>query len=173
MIQSDTARNTINFVVFQIGWFACVLFPGLGAVGLVVLIVAFHLAFISKARKAELQFIGAGVVIGGLLDGLWFNIGVLDNGIEGFQLTPIWILGLWAAFSTTLSHSLGWISAKPWLPYVCAPIAGPFAYWSASKMGAVELPDLTFSLLALAIGWLVVFPLLLYIRKTLYPELLQ
>jgi hypothetical protein len=173
MIQSETVRNVINFVLFQAGWLVCVLYPGLGAVGVVALIVAFHLAFISQARMAELQFIGAGVVIGGLLDGLWFNIGVLDNGIEEFQLTPIWILGLWAAFSTTLSHSLSWISAKPWLPFACAPIAGPFAYWSASKMGAVELPDLALSLGALALGWLVVFPLLLFIRKSLYPELVQ
>ncbi|HKK57693.1 DUF2878 domain-containing protein [Marinobacter sp.] len=173
MIRSQTARNVINFVLFQAGWFACVLYPGLAAVGAVILLLGFHLIFISQARWAELQFIGAGVVLGGLLDGLWFNTGVLDNGVSGFQLTPIWILGLWAAFTTTLSHSLAWISARPWLPFVCAPIAGPFAYWSASKLGAVEMPDLTFSLAALAVGWLAVFPLLLYIRKTLYPELVQ
>lgn len=171
MIRSDTVRNVINFGLFQAGWFACVLYPGLAAVGFVVVILAIHLAFISKAPASELQFIGAGTVLGGVLDGLWFNTGVLDNGVTDFQLTPIWILGLWAAFSTTLSHSLSWISAKPWLPFVCAPIAGPFAYWSASKLGAVDMPDLTLSLAALALGWLVVFPLLLYIRKTLYPEL--
>jgi Protein of unknown function (DUF2878) len=135
--------------------------------------VAFHLAFISQARMSELQFIGLGTVLGGVLDGIWFNTGVMDNGVSGFQLTPIWILGLWAAFTTTLSHSLSWIGSKPWLPFVCAPIAGPFAYWSASKMGAVQLPDLTLSLAALALGWFIVFPLLLYIRKTLYPELVQ
>jgi hypothetical protein len=173
MIQSDTVRNVINFVLFQVGWFACVLYPGLGAIGLVVVIVIFHLAFISQARMSELQFIGAGTVLGGLLDGLWFNTGILDNGVSGFQLTPIWILGLWASFTTTLSHSLSWISTKPWLPFICAPVAGPFAYWSASKMGAVDMPELTLSLAALALGWLVVFPLLLYIRKTLYPELVQ
>lgn len=173
MIKSDTVRNVINFVLFQAGWFACVLYPGLAAVGFVILIIAFHLAFISQARMSELQFIGAGTVLGGLLDGLWFNTGVLDNGVSGFQLTPVWILGLWAAFTTTLSHSLSWIGGKPWLPYVCAPVAGPFAYWSASKLGAVQMPDLTLSLAALALGWLVVFPLLLYIRKTLYPELIQ
>jgi len=37
----------------------------------------------------------------------------------------------------------------------------------------VDMPELTLSLAALALGWLVVFPLLLYIRKTLYPELVQ
>jgi hypothetical protein len=173
MIQSQTTRNVINFVLFQAGWLACVVYPGLAAVGFVVLLVIFHLIFISQARMSELQFIGAGVVLGGLLDGLWFNTGVLDNGVSGFQLTPIWILGLWAAFTTTLSHSLSWISAKPWLPFVCAPVAGPFAYWSASKLGAVAMPDLALSLAALALGWLVVFPLLLYIRKNLYPELVQ
>lgn len=173
MIQSATTRNIINFVLFQAGWLVCVLYPGLEAIGVVALIVAFHLAFISQARMSELQFIGAGTVLGGVLDGIWFNIGILDNGVTGFQLTPIWILGLWAAFSTTLSHSLSWIGAKPWLPFVCAPVAGPFAYWSASKMGAVTMPDLTLSLIALAIGWGLVFPLLLYIRKTLYPELVQ
>lgn len=173
MIQSDSVRNIINFVLFQAGWFACVLYPGLAAVGFVILLIGFHLAFISQARMAELQFIGAGTVLGGLLDGLWFNTGVLDNGVSDFQLTPVWILGLWAAFTTTLSHSLSWISSRPWLPYVCAPVAGPFAYWSASKLGAVQMPDLTLSLAALALGWLVVFPLLLYIRKTLYPELAQ
>ncbi|WP_150913448.1 DUF2878 domain-containing protein [Marinobacter halotolerans] len=173
MIQSDTVRNVINFVLFQAGWFACVLYPGLAAVGFVVALVTVHLAFISQARMSELQFIGVGTVLGGVLDGIWFNTGVMDNGVSGFQLTPIWILGLWAAFTTTLSHSLSWIGSKPWLPYVCAPIAGPFAYWSASKMGAVQLPDLTLSLAALALGWFIVFPLLLYIRKTLYPELVQ
>ncbi len=173
MIRSQTARNVINFVLFQAGWFACVLYPGLAAVGFVILLVGFHLIFISQAWMSELQFIGAGIVLGGLLDGLWFNTGILDNGVGDFQLTPVWILGLWAAFTTTLSHSLSWISARSWLPFVCAPVAGPFAYWSASKLGAVEMPDLTLSLAALALGWLVVFPLLLYIRKTQYPELVQ
>ena len=74
---------------------------------------------------------------------------------------------------TTLSHSLSWIGSKPWLPFVCAPIAGPFAYWSASALGAVQLPNLTLSLAALALGWLVVFPSLLYLRKALYPELIR
>ncbi|MBL3556843.1 MULTISPECIES: DUF2878 domain-containing protein [Marinobacter] len=171
MIQSETVRNTINFVLFQAGWFICVLYPGLPAAGFVLLLVAFHLAFISRHRFAELQFIGAGAVLGGVLDGIWFQTGILDDGST--VLTPVWLVGIWAIFMTTLSHSLSWISSKAWLPFVCAPVAGPFAYWSASKLGAVELPDLTLSLMALAVGWLVVFPALLYLRKSLYPELVR
>lgn len=171
MIQSDTIRNTINFVLFQAGWFICVLYPGLPAAGLVLLLIGFHLAFISRYRMTELQFIGAGTVIGGVLDGIWFRTGILDDGSGSVELTPVWLVGIWAIFMTTLSHSLSWISSRAWLPFVCAPVAGPFAYWSASKLGTVELPDPAISLPALAVGWLIVFPALLYLRRFLYPEL--
>lgn len=171
MIQSVTLRNTVNFALFQAGWLVCILYPGLPAAGFVVLLVAYHLAFISKHRFAELQFIGAGAVLGGVLDGIWFQTGILDDGTGSVVLTPVWLVGIWAIFMTTLSHSLSWVSSRAWLPFVCAPVAGPFAYWSASKLGAVDLPDLTVSLAALAVGWLVVFPALLYLRKSLYPEL--
>jgi hypothetical protein len=79
MIQSDTVRNIINFVLFQVGWFACVLYPGLAAVGVVVVILAVHMVFISKARMSELQFIGAGIVLGvfwtdsGSTSGCWIT----------------------------------------------------------------------------------------------------
>lgn len=171
MIRSETVRNTVNFVLFQAGWFVCVLYPGLPAAGFVLLLLGFHMAFISRHRSIELQFIGAGTVLGGVLDGIWFQTGILDDGNGSVELTPPWLLGIWAIFMTTLSHSLSWIGRRAWLPFVCAPIAGPFAYWSAGKLGAVEFPDPTLSLLALAAGWLVMFPALLHLRKFLYPEL--
>lgn len=114
---------------------------------------------------------GLGTVVGGVLDGIWFYTGVLDDGTGQVVLTPIWLIAIWAIFMTTLSHSLQWVSRKRWLPWVLAPMAGPFAYWSASQLGAVELPVLATSLVALAIGWMVVFPLLLYVRNALYTEL--
>lgn len=173
MIRNDTLRNSLNFILFQLGWFVCVLYPGLPAAGFVVLLLTFHLALVSQHRFVELQFIGAGTVLGGVLDGIWFQTGILDDGSGSVQLTPVWLVGIWAIFMTTLSHSLSWIGSKPWLPFVCAPVAGPFAYWSASKLGAVELPDMPLSLIALAFGWLIVFPALLYLRKSLYPELIR
>ena len=112
-------------------------------------------------------------VLAGVLRGFGVRTAILYLGTGGGQLTPAWLIGIWALFMTTLSHSLSWIGSKPWLPFGCAPIAGPFAYWSASALGAVQLPNLTLSLAALALGWLVVFPSLLYLRKALYPELIR
>lgn len=171
MIRSETARNVLNFACFQVGWLICVLYPGLLAAGLVLLFLVAHFVLVSQKRFSELQFIGLGTVVGAALDLLWFRTGILASTQGEVVLTPPWLVAIWAIFMTTLSHSLNWISRRVWLAFVLAPMAGPFAYWSASKLGAVTLPDLIPSLLALALGWLVVFPLLLFLRKSLYPEL--
>lgn len=173
MIQSETTRNILNFVVFQAGWLICILYPGMAAAGLVVGFLVLHFVLVSQKRMSELQFIGLGTVIGASLDLLWFRTGILASAEGEILLTPPWLVAIWAIFMTTLSHSLDWVSRKAWLPFVLAPIAGPFAYWSASQLGAVTLPAMLPSLMALAAGWLVVFPLLLFLRKSLYPELQQ
>ncbi|MGO1692331.1 MAG: DUF2878 domain-containing protein [Marinobacter sp.] len=171
MITSEAARNALNFILFQIGWFACVVYPDVLGPMLVLMFLLIHFVFVSQNRFKELQFIGLGTVVGSLLDGLWFRLGILDDGSGAVLITPLWLVAIWAIFMTTLSHSLNWISRKVWLAFLFAPFAGSFAYWSASKIGGVELPALVPSLIALALGWLVVFPLLLFARKSLYPEL--
>ncbi|WP_297794219.1 DUF2878 domain-containing protein [uncultured Marinobacter sp.] len=171
MIRSETARNILNFLLFQTGWLVCVLYPGLLAAGVVVLFLIVHFILVSQHRWVEAQFIGFGTVVGGVLDGIWFHTGVLADSTGDVMLTPIWLVAIWAIFMTTLCHSLQWVGRKRWLPWVLAPMAGPFAYWSASQLGAVELPMMNLSLVALALGWMVVFPLLLLVRNALYTEL--
>ncbi|WP_309043453.1 DUF2878 domain-containing protein [Marinobacter sediminicola] len=169
MITSETARNVLNFILFQIGWFNCVVYPDLIGPLVVVAFLVIHFVLVSQKRFTELQFIGLGVLVGSLLDGLWLNTGILSDGStgDGLRVTPPWLVAIWAIFMTTLSHSLNWISRKTLLAFMFAPIAGPFAYWSASKLGDVALPDLPLSLAALALGWLLVFPLLLFARNHL------
>ncbi|MEQ9547737.1 MAG: DUF2878 domain-containing protein [Marinobacter sp.] len=171
MIRSGTARNILNFLLFQTGWLVCVLYPGLPAAGVVALLLVAHFVLVSQHRWLEAQFIGLGTVVGGVLDGIWFHTGVLAGSGGEVVLTPVWLVAIWAIFMTTLCHSLQWVSRKRWLPWMLAPMAGPFAYWSASQLGAVELPMMNLSLVALALGWMVVFPLLLLVRNALYTEL--
>lgn len=171
MIANSTARNVLNFVLFQAGWLICVLYPVSTSLLVVAGILVAHFLLISQHRVFEAQFIAAGVVLGGLLDTLWLQTDIL-HGTEGdLAVVPPWLAGVWAAFMTTLCHSLGWIGRSRWMPWVFPPLAGPFAYWSASRLGAVELPDLWLSLGALALGWWLIFPLLLFLRRTLYPAL--
>ena len=172
MITSETHRNVLNFILFQTGWLICVIYPNRISVALVVGLLIAHFFLVSGKRFAEMQFIGVGVVLGSLLDTLWFRTGILGlAGQEDILAAPPWLVAIWAIFMTTLCHSLYWVGRTGWLPFVLAPIAGPFAYWSASKLGVVTMPEPSVSLIALAVGWLVLFPLLLFVRKTVYAEL--
>lgn len=172
MITSEMHRNVLNFILFQAGWFICVIYPNRLSVAVIAGLLLVHFLLVSSKRFAELQFIGVGIVLGTLLDTLWFRTGVLGLGdTEEILAAPPWLVAIWAIFMTTLCHSLYWVGRTRWLPFVLAPIAGPFAYWAASELGAVTLPDPALSVPALAVGWLVLFPLLLFIRKSLYTEL--
>lgn len=171
MIHSETGRNTVNFLLFQAGWLVCVLYPGLAATGLAVLILAIHFLLVSSQRGAEIRFIAVGILLGSLLDSLWLQTGILGlEGPEAPRFAPIWLIAIWALFMTTLCHSLSWVAKRTWLPFALAPFAGSFAYWSASQLGAVTLPGNTISLIAIGAGWFVLFPLLLFIRKHLVRE---
>lgn len=171
MIQHAGARNAFNFIIFQIGWLLCVIYPGWLSTAVAFTIVGVHLVTVSQHRYRELEFILLGTVIGSVVDGLWFQLGFLGQPGPVPLWVPAWLIGLWAVFMTTLAHSLAWMGSRRWLPFVLAPIAGPFAYWSATRIGPVAFPELLPSLIALAIGWGTVFPALMAVRKHRYPEL--
>ena len=171
MISSQIHRNILNFVMFELGWLACVLLPQAWALAIVAVFMVLHFTLVSQHKLDELQFIALGTLAGSALDGLWLRTGILADTSGAAFITPPWLIALWAIFMTTLNHSLKWLGRNQLVMLLTVPIAGPFAYWSASALGAVTLPSLLPSLLALAVGWLVLFPALLSLRDFLYPRL--
>lgn len=171
-MSNDSLRKLVNFLLFQAGWLACVLLADWTAIAVAAALVTVHLVVISARPWSELRFIMLGVVLGTVLDGLWFRTGVLQD-VDGSIWTPPWLMGIWALFLTTLSHSLVWMHQRVWLWVVLAPLAGPFAYFAAASLGAVSLPYSGLSLLALAAGWLTVFPLLMTMQQRFFPETLR
>jgi hypothetical protein len=173
MIASQTYRNILNFVMFELGWLACVLLPQTWALATVALFLVLHFVLVSQYKLDELKFIVIGTVAGSVLDGIWLQTGILADTGGAAIITPLWLIALWAIFMTSLNHSLKWLGRNRLLMFLMVPVAGPFAYWSAGALGAVTLPNLIPSLIALAIGWLVLFPALLSLRDYLYPRLAQ
>jgi len=171
MIASQTYRNILNFVMFELGWLACVILSQAWALAIVAIFLMLHFVLVSQYKMDELKFIVIGTLAGSLLDGLWLRTGILADTSGAAVLTPPWLIALWAIFMTSLNHSLKWLGRNRLLMFLIVPIAGPFAYWSASALGAVTLPNLLPSLLALAVGWLVLFSALLALRDFLYPRL--
>lgn len=50
MITSETARNVLNFILFQIGWFACVVYPDLTGPVLALMLLVVHFVLVSQNR---------------------------------------------------------------------------------------------------------------------------
>lgn len=167
-----------NFVLFQLGWIACVM-GGTGKwhwVGtiLVLGIVVFHLSRASRPR-AELLLIALAVVVGAFWDSLlvWMNILEYQHGVFNSELAPHWIIAMWALFATTLNVSLRWLKDRPLLAIIFGAIGGPLSYFAGNRLGAVEMPDMLLVLTMLAVGWALFMPLLMSLSNRLdgYPHL--
>ena len=161
----------INFVLFQVGWFACVLgaakqTPWLGVI-VVAAIVAWHLSQAINA-KPELILLAIALVIGGLFDQVMLSSNLISYQAHGWEflnnpsaLTPAWILALWAEFVTLLNVSLKWMRSKHLVAILFGAIGGPLAYMGAEKLGAVTLNNFPATYIALGLGWAIFTPLLL------------
>lgn len=162
-------RRLLNFILFQVSWFACVLgaansLPWLGV--LVTLMVVFWHLFQAKMMRPEIILMLTVLVIGGLFDQALLLTGLLDYAHHGWNsaLVPVWILALWLAFASVLNVSLRWMREKYLLGVLFGAVGGPLAYLGAEKLGAVTLHSLD-AMLALSLGWAVITPILLLLAK--------
>ncbi len=162
----------INFVTFQICWFACILggANGLPWAGLIVTAaaVAYHLRTSAKPG-AEAALIGAAAIMGAVWDSGLVAAGwlVYPSGMLIDGTAPYWIVALWIAFATTLNVSLRWLKGRLVLAAALGAIAGPLAYFGGAKLGGVTFVDPAAGLTALAAGWAVMMPLLMVLSNRL------
>ncbi|OUU80905.1 MAG: hypothetical protein CBC38_00175 [Gammaproteobacteria bacterium TMED78] len=168
----------INFLFFQLGWFACVV----GAANNLYLlgpIVVFFVVFFYLARSInpvkELFF----VLIVSLIGLLWENFIIIlevleyrsNNIVIGFA--PLWIVAMWASFSTTIKISLSWLNRKIYLLFIFGFFGGPLSFYAGESLGGVIFLDRALGYTLLAVGWSIMFPLLFYISNKLdilYPD---
>ena len=165
----------INFLLFQIAWFACVIgaakgMPWLG-VGITALAVAWHI-YTAKNAKAALILLTIALIIGAHFDQAMLFYGFIDYKQHGWasifnenfnnELVPVWILALWVGFATSLNVTLRWMRGLHLVAILFGAIGGPLAYLAAQKLGAVTLYG-NQSTIALSIGWAIITPILLLI----------
>lgn len=162
-------KRLINFILFQVSWFSCVLgatnnLPWLGV--LVTFMVIFWHLYQSKIIQPELMLMFTVLVIGGLFDQALLATDLVQYVNHGWSsaVVPVWILALWLAFASILSVSLRWMRSKYLLAVTFGAIGGPLAYLGAEKLGAVTLNG-TNAMLTLSIGWAVITPILFVLSK--------
>jgi hypothetical protein len=160
----------LNFVLFQAGWFACVLGGAhgmtLASAAAASVVIGVSLRWFSADRMSDARLFLAVALTGFCVDTVHLRFGVFALvGDPRFpHLCPLWLVAMWAMFGTTLRGSLGWLKGRYGLAAILGAVAGPLSYLGGAKLGAVTLhPNSAFSIAALAVGWAVVMPLVVWL----------
>ena len=162
-------RAVVNFIAFQIGWFAAVLGAGHGMAWLGVLIVPLVLLLdlvLSADWRQELIVALAAAVMGFAVDTGLVAAGVFAPVpfLVPRPFSPLWMVMLWVNQATTLNSCMGWLRGRYLAGALFGAVGGPLAYLSGAKLGAASLPS-TNGLLILGITWAVAFPALLAVAE--------
>jgi len=166
---SAFASKLLNVLLYQFGWFGCVLgaawgSPVIGAL-IALALVASHL-LLARARKSELLLICAAGLLGTVVDSLQQGLGILSFKTDSnwpFWL-PLWVPVIWMQFATLFRYALYWLSGRYLLAALLGALGGPIAYWGGVNLGAAEISgEPALSLFFLAATWAVVTPALLWL----------
>jgi hypothetical protein len=162
----------INFVLFQIGWFACVLggahnYPAIGSF-VALFIIACHL-FFANEWYLELLLVISAMILGFAWDSYlvyqkWISY---SHGQFSPDTAPYWIVVMWGLFTTTLNVSLNWLKTRLVYSVMFGAIGGPLAYYAGARLGALEFTAPTNALIALSVGWAIFTPVLLHLTNHL------
>lgn len=131
----------INFIAFQLVWFAAVggAARGWAWAGPLAFIVfaGVHAAWAPRVR-GEWRLVGAAVAIGFLVDTLMAASGLARYAAPtpSLHMAPVWIVALWAGFALTLHHSLAWMTRRPLLAALLGVVLGPVSYLGAGRVFA-------------------------------------
>ncbi len=162
----STTMLVSNFLLFQIGWFACVWSAGAQQpwIGLLVTIgvVGFHVLR-APIPQAELTLVALALATGLVFDSILVWQGWLrySSGLVLPNIAPYWIVALWGLFATLLNVSLRWMRGRWVTAALFGAAGGPAAYYGGLRLGALEFGNMRAGLVALAIGWALLTPLLL------------
>ncbi|MGI1678485.1 MAG: DUF2878 domain-containing protein [Cellvibrionaceae bacterium] len=167
---NSVTKKVINFVMFQVGWFLCVIMQDqyfLAGIYTVVAIVIHHLFIVDNFR----EWLGVAVVVavGVLMDSLfnfWGILGFSDLHLFSFvslniSVIPFWLACIWMLFAMTLCHGLSWLNSKLLLAALFSAVAGPLSYIAGARLsgGFVSLGyPLWLSIVVLSLFWSVMVP---------------
>jgi len=165
--QFSVRQKIANFVLFQVGWFACIFG---GASGHVVASVLFSLALVAISvwqtpfKKNALALFGKIGLYGLVGDTLLLQLGFLqfNSPVPFAFLSPIWMWILWILFASTLNQSMAWLLGKPLMGALLGGILGPLSYIAGVELGAASWGNKLQAIVLIGFIWAIGMPIFLY-----------
>ena len=154
----------------QLGWFVCVLSAAHDVawvgIGCVVILLVLHLRYAAQPVR-ELRLAALIVLCAAPWETALIRTGlvVYSHGVLWPGVVPPWLLGLWGLFAIQLNVLFRWLRSRPWLAVALGAMAGPLSFRAGVALGAASFPDTAMALLALAAGWALWMPLLVWLAQ--------
>ena len=147
----------IDFILFQVAWFACVLatrtdFPhALPLAGLFLVLVR---VVGTKRFRQALPFLSACAVIGVIGDSVLVELGFLhfEPYLNLFG-APLWMVALWLNFGLMVHPLFSWFVKSCPRALIGFSVGGVIAYYSGEKLEVLNLPMGWKSALAVGAEW--------------------
>jgi hypothetical protein len=158
MINRALVFTIANAVLFQVGWFVCILCGSLWAGIFTLAAITVHF-FISRQRREDAIAVLIAIALGVLHDSLLLHSGQIQFA-ESAYLPPLWLVCMWALLGITLNHSLVWIYSRSLWSAFLGAIAAPLSYLAGVSLSSAEWSSPLVEVLPIiAILWLIVLPL--------------
>jgi len=109
--------------------------------------------------------------VGFLIDGILIHYNLIS--IQGDSFFPLWLVAIWAAFSTLLNSALHGLKGYPFLQFLLGGLGGLFAYFSAHSFGVLTFMDMHVAVLVITIVWAILIPSLYRLLASLNIDKLQ
>ncbi|UAW97918.1 DUF2878 domain-containing protein [Halopseudomonas nanhaiensis] len=153
------AKTIANALLFQIGWFACLLGGTSWWLLVPVAILVVHFTWISAWRD-EGKLVITVMLAGSAVDSFLLQMRVFQLPGDP-ELIPLWWLAAWALFGTMLNHCLIWARRTWWLGSAAGAVAGTFAYWVGAQLTDLRFGlDGSMTLVIVALAWAILLPML-------------
>jgi hypothetical protein len=160
----------LNFVLFQLAWFACVILAARGQQWLGIAAIAAAVAVYLWLAPRKLPAVQLLLVVTAI--GLVWECLVLATGWMHYAsawsvawLAPAWIVAMWTLFGTLLNVSLRWLRGRTWLSVLFGLVGGPMADYGGVKLGAVFWSAPVNAILLQGLGWAVLTPILISLAR--------
>jgi hypothetical protein len=165
------AFTLTNVLLFQVGWFVCILFASQWAVLYTLVAGCVHFYW-SQTRVRDAIAVVLCLLIGVVHDSVLIHAGLI-RFVESSLWPPLWLMCLWLLLGITLNHSLRWVYERPYWSAMLGAISGPLSYLAGVKLSSAEWSSpLTEVIPIIAFLWLLVLPLhrFLSVRITPYVQ---
>ncbi len=149
--------NIVNALLFQLGWFICVLSGSMKAAVFTITALLVHFS-LSSTRRADVIAVCVAVLIGVIHDALLIQLGLV-RFVESSSFPPVWMMCLWVLFALTFHHSIQWIYSRPLWSGVLGALFAPVSYLAGVHLSSAEWSGPLWAIVPIIMAlWLVVLP---------------